>query len=155
MFATEPIIIVTVKYVVIVLRADNNGEGGTLSLVTLAQRALGHSTGITILLGMVGASLFYGDTIITPAISVLSAVEGLKLVTPAFDPYVVPLSLVILITLFAVQRFGTASLAAWFGPIIAFWFLIMALGGLMHVRDDLSRYCQVGDRRRSVARSWA
>ena len=78
------IIIVTVKYVVIVLRADNNGEGGTLSLVTLAHRALGHSTGLTIVLGMVGASLFYGDVIITPAISVLSAVEGLKLVTPAF-----------------------------------------------------------------------
>ena len=70
------IIIVTVKYVVIVLRADNEGEGGTLSLVTLAQRALGHSTGITIVLGMAGASLFYGDAIITPAISVLSAVEG-------------------------------------------------------------------------------
>ncbi len=132
------LIIVTVKYVVIVLRADNNGEGGTLSLVTLAQRALGHSTGITIILGMIGASLFYGDVIITPAISVLSAVEGLKLVTPAFDAYVVPLSLVILITLFAVQRFGTASVAAFFGPITAFWFLVMALGGLMHIQDDLS-----------------
>ncbi|MCB8822861.1 potassium transporter Kup [Microvirga rosea] len=132
------IIIVTTKYVVFVLRADNNGEGGTLSLVTLAQRALGHSTGITIILGMVGASLFYGDTIITPAISVLSAVEGLKLITPAFDPYVVPLSLVILITLFAVQRFGTASVASFFGPITAFWFLVMAVGGLMHIRDDLS-----------------
>ena len=132
------IIIVTIKYVVIVLRADNNGEGGTLSLVTLAQRALGHSTGLTIILGMVGASLFYGDAIITPAISVLSAVEGLKLVTPAFDPYVVPLSLVILITLFAVQRFGTASVARFFGPITAFWFLVMAVGGLMHIRDDPS-----------------
>jgi KUP system potassium uptake protein len=132
------IIIVTVKYVVLVLRADNNGEGGTLSLVTLAQRALGHSTGMTIILGMVGASLFYGDVIITPAISVLSAVEGLKLVTPAFEPYVVPLSLVILISLFAVQRFGTASVAAWFGPITAFWFLVMAVGGLMHIWDDLS-----------------
>ena len=132
------IIIVTIKYVAIVLRADNNGEGGTLSLVTLAQRALGHSTGITIVLGMVGASLFYGDVIITPAISVLSAVEGLKLVTPAFEPYVVPFSLVILITLFAVQRFGTASVASFFGPITAFWFLVMALGGLMHIRDDLS-----------------
>ncbi|ANY84626.1 potassium transporter Kup (plasmid) [Microvirga ossetica] len=132
------IIIVTIKYVAIVLRADNNGEGGTLSLVTLAQRALGHSTGATIILGMVGASLFYGDVIITPAISVLSAVEGLKLVTPAFEPYVVPLSLVILITLFAVQRFGTASVASFFGPITAFWFLVMAVGGLMHIRDDLS-----------------
>jgi KUP system potassium uptake protein len=129
------VIIVTLKYVVLVLRADNNGEGGTLSLVTLAQRALGHSTGITIVLGMVGASLFYGDAIITPAISVLSAVEGLELVTPAFSPYVVPISLVILITLFAVQRFGTASVAAWFGPITAFWFLVMAVGGLSHIVD--------------------
>jgi KUP system potassium uptake protein len=124
-----PIIIVTVKYVVIVLRADNNGEGGTLSLVTLAQRALGHSTGATIVLGMVGASLFYGDVIITPAISVLSAVEGLKLMTPAFDPYVVPLSLVILITLFAVQRFGMASVAAFFGPITAFWLAPFSYSG--------------------------
>jgi KUP system potassium uptake protein len=132
------IIIVTLKYVVLVLRADNNGEGGTLSLVTLAQRALGHSTGITIVLGMVGASLFYGDAIITPAISVLSAVEGLKLVTPTFDPYVVPLSLVILVSLFAVQRFGTASVASFFGPLTAFWFLVMALGGLIHILDDPS-----------------
>ena len=88
---------------------------------------------------MVGASLFYGDAIITPAISVLSAVEGLKLVTPAFEPYVVPLSLVILIGLFAVQSFGTG--AAWrpcFGPITAFWFLVMALGGLIHILDDPS-----------------
>jgi KUP system potassium uptake protein len=130
------IIIVTLKYVVLVLRADNNGEGGTLSLVTLAQRALGHSTGFTIILGMVGASLFYGDAIITPAISVLSALEGLKLVTPAFDPYVVPLSLVILIALFAVQRFGTASVATFFGPVTAFWFAVMGFGGLMHILDD-------------------
>src|SRR5215217_7632485 len=126
------VIIVTLKYVVLVLRADNNGEGGTLSLVTLAQRALGHSTGFTIVLGMVGASLFYGDAIITPAISVLSALEGLKLVTPAFDPYVVPLSLAILIGLFAVQSHGTARVATWFGPITAFWFVIMGIGGLMH-----------------------
>ena len=130
------IIIVTLKYVAIVLRADNNGEGGTLSLVTLAQRALGHSTGFTIILGMVGASLFYGDAIITPAISVLSAVEGLKLVTPAFDPYVVPLSLAILVGLFAVQSHGTARVAAFFGPITAFWFAVMGLGGLMHILDD-------------------
>jgi len=123
------IIIVTLKYVVLVLRADNKGEGGTLSLVTLAQRALGQSTGFTIILGMIGASLFYGDAIITPAISVLSSVEGLKLVTPAFDPYVVPLSLAILIVLFAVQRFGTAGVAAFFGPTTAFWFLVMAIGG--------------------------
>jgi KUP system potassium uptake protein len=86
---------------------------------------------------MVGASLFYGDAIITPAISVLSAVEGLKLVTHAFEPYLVPLSLAILISLFAVQRFGTARVAAFFGPVTAFWFAVMGLGGLMHILDDL------------------
>jgi KUP system potassium uptake protein len=129
------IIIVTIKYVVLVMRADNNGEGGTLSLITLAQRAMGHSVGATVLLGMVGAGLFYGDAIITPAISVLSAVEGLKLVTPAFNPYVLPISLVILIGLFAVQSFGTAKVAAFFGPITSLWFLIMALGGLIHIFD--------------------
>ena len=104
--------------------------------MTLAQRALGHSTGITIVLGMAGASLFYGDAIITPAISVLSAVEGLKLVTPALEPYVLPISLAILVSLFAVQRFGTASVASLFGPITAFWFLVMAIGGLMHLLDE-------------------
>src|SRR5215218_5243334 len=88
------IIIVTIKYVVLVMSADNNGEGGILSLITLAQRAMGHSVGATVLLGMIGAGLFYGDAIITPAISVLSAVEGLKLATPAFEPYVIPRALV-------------------------------------------------------------
>ncbi len=130
------ILIVTIKYVVFVLRADNNGEGGTLSLITLAQRALGRSTGPTILLGMVGAGLFYGDAIITPAISVLSAVEGLKLVTPAFEPYVLPISLSILIGLFLVQSFGTAKVASFFGPITILWFLAMAIGGLIHIVES-------------------
>jgi KUP system potassium uptake protein len=130
------ILIVTIKYVVFVLRADNNGEGGTLSLITLAQRALGRSTGPTILLGMVGAGLFYGDAIITPAISVLSAVEGLKLVTPAFEPYVLPISLSILIGLFLVQSFGTAKVASFFGPITCLWFLAMAVGGLIHIVES-------------------
>jgi len=129
------ILIVSIKYVVLVLRADNNGEGGTLSLITLVQRAMGQNTGAVILLGMVGASLFYGDAIITPAISVLSAVEGLKLVTPTFEPYVVPLSLVILIGIFAVQNFGTGRVATYFGPITAVWFLMMAIGGLVHISD--------------------
>src|SRR5215204_4630077 len=127
------IIIVTIKYVVLVMSADNNGEGGILSLITLAQRAMGHSVGATVLLGMVGAGLFYGDAIITPAISVLSAVEGMKLVTPAFEPYVIPISLVILIGLFSVQSFGTGKVAAFFGPITSAWFLAMAVGGLSHL----------------------
>ncbi len=91
---------------------------------------------VVILLGMAGAALFYGDAIITPAISVLSAVEGLTLVTPAFERYVLPLSLVILIGLFAVQSHGTARVAAWFGPITAVWFVLMALGGLHHIADE-------------------
>jgi KUP system potassium uptake protein len=129
------IITVTIKYVVLVLRADNNGEGGTLTLMALAQRAVGHNVFVISLLGMIGAALFYGDAIITPAISVLSAVEGIKLVTPAFEPYVVPLSLGILIGLFAVQSHGTARVAAWFGPITALWFALMALGGLLNIAD--------------------
>ncbi len=132
------ILIVTIKYVLIVLRADNNGEGGTLSLVALAQRALGHRGGAVILIGMAGAALFYGDAIITPAISVLSAVEGLKLVTPAFGPYVLPLSIAILVGLFAVQSYGTARVATFFGPITALWFVVMGIGGLSHIADDWS-----------------
>jgi KUP system potassium uptake protein len=130
------ILIVTLKYVFIVMRADNDGEGGTPSLVALAQRALGRSGGFVLVLGMIGISLFYGDAIITPAISVLSAVEGLKLATPAFDPYVLPLSLAILIGLFTVQSHGTARVATFFGPITAFWFLVMALGGLSHLVEN-------------------
>jgi KUP system potassium uptake protein len=130
------ILIVTIKYVLIVMRADNNGEGGTPSLIALVQRALGRHGGPVLLLGMIGAALFYGDAIITPAISVLSAVEGLKLVTPAFEPYVLPISLAILIGLFAVQSHGTARVASFFGPLTAFWFLVMAIGGLTHIADD-------------------
>ena len=106
------IITVTLKYVLLLLRADNNGEGGTLTLMALAQRALGRSTPILFLLGTISGALFYGDAVITPALSVLSAVEGLKVATPAFDPYVVPLTVVILIGLFAVQSRGTAQVAA-------------------------------------------
>ena len=93
-----------------------------MTLMALAQRAMGHDMPVVVLLGMAGAALFYGDAIITPAISVLSAIEGLALVTPAFERYVLPLSLVILIGLFAVQSHGTARVAAWFGPITAVWF---------------------------------
>jgi KUP system potassium uptake protein len=132
------IFIVTIKYVLFILRADNNGEGGTLTLMALAQRVMGRNVLVIILLGMIGAALFYGDAIITPAISVLSAVEGLTVVSPAFGRYVLPLSLVILIGLFAVQSHGTARVAAWFGPITAVWFGLMALGGLIHIADDPS-----------------
>lgn len=127
------IVIVTLKYVVVMLQADNNGEGGTLSLMALAQRAVGERTSVVALLGMAGAALFYGDAMITPAISVLSAVEGLTLVTPAFERYVLPFSLMILVALFAIQGRGTARIAAWFGPIIAVWFVVLAIGGLTNI----------------------
>lgn len=127
------IIIVTLKYVVLMLRADNQGEGGTLSLMALAERSVGVGTWFIPLLGMAGAALFYGDAIITPAISVLSAVEGLELITPAFTPYILPISLSVIVALFSVQSRGTARVAAWFGPIILFWFLVLAAGGLAYI----------------------
>jgi len=129
-------IIVTVKYISFVLRADNRGEGGTLSLMALARGALKGRPAYILFIGMLGASLFYGDAVITPAISVLSAVEGMKVVTPTFDPYVVPLTLVILAILFAVQRFGTGSVGIVFGPVTLVWFLAIGASGLVHIFDD-------------------
>src|SRR6201994_3059707 len=105
-------IVVTAKYVLLLLRADNNGEGGTLSLMALGQRALRRRSWFLLTLGVIGASMFIGDSMITPAISVLSAVDGLKLATPAFEHYVVPLTVLILVLLFAVQSKGTALVAA-------------------------------------------
>lgn len=129
------VIVVTLKYVVVVLNADNRGEGGVLALATLAQRGPGGEwrRRIAILLAMAGAALFYGDGVITPSISVLSAVEGLKVATPVFEPYVVPLALVILIGLFVVQRRGTAGVGRLFGPVMCLWFLILALLGLTEI----------------------
>jgi KUP system potassium uptake protein len=125
--------VVTAKYVLILLRADNNGEGGTLALMALASRALGRASGVVILLGVISGALFYGDAIITPALSVLSAVEGLKIVTPAFDAYVVPITVAILVVLFAVQSRGTAKVAAFFGPVTLVWFAAIAAAGLWHI----------------------
>src|SRR3954469_9158137 len=127
------VVIVTLKYVLILLRADNNGEGGTLTLMALAQRALGRSTPLLFLLGTISGALFYGDAIITPALSVLSAVEGLKIATPAFEPYVVPLTVLILVALFAVQSRGTAQVAAFFGPITLLWFIAIAIPGIREI----------------------
>ena len=127
------ILVVTLKYVVILLRADNNGEGGTLALMALAQRALSKHAGAVVLCGIISAALFYGDAMITPALSVLSAIEGLKVVTPAFDPYVVPFTGLILVLLFAFQSRGTAKVAAFFGPIMLLWFIVIAIPGLWQV----------------------
>ena len=129
--------IVTAKYVLFLMRADNDGEGGTLSLMALAQRALGRPTTTVFILGVAGAALFYGDALITPAISVLSAVEGLKLVTPVLDPYVIPITVAILFLLFAAQRHGTGKVAALFGPITLVWFIAIGLLGVHHIQDDL------------------
>src|SRR6202048_2534072 len=124
------VIVVTLKYVVILLRADNNGEGGTLALMALGQRAVSYGAGAIVLLGIVSGALFYGDAVITPALSVLSAIEGIKLVTAAFDPYVVPLTVFILFLLFAVQIRGTARVAAFFGPVMVVWFGIIAVAAI-------------------------
>ncbi|QKD06404.1 potassium transporter Kup [Mesorhizobium loti] len=131
-------IIVTVKYVAFVLRADNKGEGGTLSLMSLARSAYPRGARLILAIGLCGAALFFGDSIITPAISVLSAVEGLKVVTPTLGAYVVPITLVILAILFSVQRFGTGKVAAVFGPVTALWFLAIGIAGLYHLMDDPS-----------------
>src|SRR3954462_15000580 len=131
-------IVVTAKYVLLLLRADNNGEGGTLSLMALGQRALGRRSWPLLALGVIGASMFIGDSMITPAISVLSAVEGLKIAAPALEHYVVPLTLFILVVLFSVQSSGTAWIATAFGPVMVLWFSVLAVMGLVHISDDPS-----------------
>ena len=135
-------IVVTLKYVIFVMQMDNKGEGGTLSLMALAQRALGERTPLLFLIGVVGASMFYGDALITPAISVLSAVEGLKAV-PALEESisheaVVAIGVVILIGLFAVQSRGTGTMGKYFGPITALWFVVMGALGVINLLADAS-----------------
>ncbi len=131
------ILVITLKYVFFIMRADNKGEGGLLSLMALAQ---GKRTGLGVvfILGIIGASLFYGDAVLTPAISVLSAVEGLKLVTPVFEPFVIPITIVILTLLFSVQNHGTHRVASLFGPITALWFIAIAALGAWHIVDDFA-----------------
>src|SRR5467141_3807733 len=124
------IIVVTLKYVVILLRADNHGEGGTLALMALAQRAVTRGASAVVLLGIISGALFYGDAVITPALSVLSAIEGIKLVTAALDPYVVPLTVIILLVLFGAQSRGTARFAAFFGPVMCIWFGVIAIAAI-------------------------
>jgi KUP system potassium uptake protein len=130
------IIVVTLKYITILLRADNNGEGGTLSLTALAFRALGRRTTIALILGITGAAMFYGSVLITPALSVLSAVEGLQVVTPRFDRYVIPLTIIILFALFSVQSRGTAKVSAMFGPVTVIWFIIIAIAGGIQIAKN-------------------
>ena len=127
------IIVVTIKYVIILMMADNDGEGGTFSLLALVQRAMGRPTPIVLALGMLGAGLFYGDAAVTPAVSVLGAIEGLKLVTPAFEPFIVPLAVVIIVFLFVFQSKGTSAVAKFFGPVMMVWFTALAVGGFMNL----------------------
>jgi KUP system potassium uptake protein len=130
------IMIVTIKYLAFVLRADNNGEGGVLALTALLKRTRPNKNGQwfgLIAIGIFGACLLYGDGMITPAISVLSAVEGIRVITPALTPYVVPITIAILVGLFLIQRRGTAKIGSLFGPIILIWFLVLAVLGTIQI----------------------
>lgn len=131
------IIVISIKYLVLVMRADNKGEGGIIALTALVMPSKrGHSTGwrrILVLTGLFGAALLYGDSMITPAISVLSAVEGLEVLTPALQPWVIPITIGILVALFAIQKRGTAGVGALFGPVTLTWFLVLAVLGISQI----------------------
>ncbi|MEY4754222.1 MAG: hypothetical protein RJA44_1897, partial [Pseudomonadota bacterium] len=132
-------LVVTLKYVVLILRADNHGEGGGLALTALAAQAVGarpQLRSVLLLLGVFGATLFYGDSIITPAISVLGAMEGLEIVTPTLKPYVVPITLLILVLLFLAQRHGTAVVGRVFGPVIMLWFIVLGAVGIQQIAAE-------------------
>ena len=129
-------VIVSLKYVVLILRADNNGEGGLVAMLALAAQAVRHRPrlrSVMLAIGIFGTSLFFGDGVITPAISVLSAIEGLEVISPALHPFVIPLTLVVLFALFAVQKRGTAGIGKFFGPITLTWFATIALLGISHI----------------------
>jgi len=136
MFFWTLVVIVALKYVVLVLRADNNGEGGLVAMLALASQAVKDKPQlrkVLLIVGIFGTSLFYGDGVITPAISVLSSVEGLEVVSPAFRGYVIPIALVVLFGLFAVQKRGTGGIGKFFGPITLIWFIVIAALGVMHI----------------------
>jgi KUP system potassium uptake protein len=153
-------LVVTLKYVLLILRADNHGEGGGLALTALAaqtvqaQPRLRHAL---LLFGVLGATLFYGDSVITPAISVLGAMEGLEVATPALKTVVVPASLLILVGLFALQRFGTAAVGRLFGPVIALWFIVLAATGVLHIVQQPAILAALDPRQAAsflLARGW-
>ena len=131
--------VVTLKYVLLILRADNRGEGGIMALTALAAQAAGSTPArrtALLLTGVLGAALFYGDSVITPAISVLGAVEGLEVLAPALKPYVLPMSVGVLIALFVVQRHGTGAVGKMFGPVIVLWFVVLAITGIGHIAQE-------------------
>src|SRR5437764_1515293 len=136
MIAWALVLVVTLKYVIVLMRADNRGEGGILALTVLALRAAGPRRSRWILAaGLFGLALFFGDGVLTPSISVLSAVEGVKIATPALEPYIVPLALALLIVLFMLQRRGTGRVGGFFGPIIILVFGTRGVLGLVHIAD--------------------
>jgi KUP system potassium uptake protein len=129
-------VVVSLKYVLLILRADNNGEGGLIAMLALASRAVADKPVLharLLVIGIFGTAIFFGDGVITPAISVLSAVEGLEVAAPALHRWIVPVTLVVLTALFMVQRHGTASVGRFFGPITVLWFLVLAVLGLVHI----------------------
>ena len=153
-------LVVTLKYVTLILRADNRGEGGGLALTALAAHAVAGRPvlrNVLLLLGVFGATLFYGDSVITPAISVLGAMEGLEIATPALKAYVVPISLAILFGLFLVQRHGTAAVGRVFGPVIALWFVTLAVTGVIQIAEQPAILAALDPRQAAAflaARGW-
>jgi len=130
------ILIVSLKYVTLILRADNRGEGGIMALMSLALLSVGRASRKyypLMLMGLFGATLFYGDSVITPAISVLSAIEGLEVAAPVLQPYVVPLTVLVVIALYALQSHGTGGIGKWFGPVMLVWFLALAVMGIINI----------------------
>ena len=127
------VLVVALKYVVVVMRADNRGEGGTMALLSLALPVAGRLRGVLFVVGLAGAALFFGDAMITPAISVLSAVEGLAVVAPRLTPFVVPIAAAVLVALFAIQRHGSGKVGKAFGPVMLAWFAMLTIVGLVHI----------------------
>jgi KUP system potassium uptake protein len=134
------VIVISLKYVTLVLRADNNGEGGIMALTALALKSVTHNSRFyypVMLIGMIGAGLFFGDGVITPAITVLSSIEGIQVATPAFKSFVIPLTLVVLTGLYMVQKRGTGGIGKWFGPIMLIWFATLAGMGVVNIAKNL------------------
>src|SRR5204863_8260932 len=132
-------VVVSVKYVVLILRADNNGEGGLIAMLALASRAVKDRPALRrrlLMVGVFGTAIFFGDGVITPAVSVLGAMEGLEVAAPALHDYIVPVSLAVLTLLFVVQRHGTGGIGKLFGPVTALWFGVIALLGLVHIAQN-------------------
>lgn len=137
------VLVVSLKYISYVMRADNAGEGGILTLMSLAGRHTGaRATAVLVIMGLIGGSFFYGEVVITPAISVMSAIEGLEIAAPSLDPFIVPMSIAVLTLLFAIQKHGTGMVGKLFAPVMLVWFLVLAIlggSGIMKTRKCCMR----------------